>query len=79
MDISVVPHAAPHAVAHVKPVIHTILIGVTYMTAAIYSAIALVSGFGLGWYVKGRGLTGVQNDINNVKLDIAALKAKIGA
>lgn len=77
MDISVAPHVAH--VAHVKPIIHTMLIGVTYMTAIIASSISLAAGFGLGWYVKGRGLTGVQNDINNVKLDIAALKAKIGA
>lgn len=76
MDVSIAPHVAHHA-AVCKPVIQTVLVGVTYMTALIASSIALLSGFGLGWYVKGRGMVGVQNDINNIKTDILNLKNKI--
>lgn len=66
----------PHITQHV-PEIHTILVGVTYMHAILSSAITAVLGFGLGWYIKGRGMTGVQIDLNNVKTDVEALKAKI--
>lgn len=64
-------------VTHVKPIIHTMLIGVTYMTALYYSMASLAAGFGLGWYIKGRGMAGVQIDINNIKTDIVNLKNKI--
>lgn len=63
-------------VAHCAPLIPT---GISYMTAIISSLISLAAGFGLGWYVKGRGMTGVQNDLNNVKVDISNLKAKFDA
>lgn len=76
VDISIAPHAAQH-VSHAAPVIKTVLIGVTYMTAAIASAVSAGIGFGLGWYIKGRGMAGVQIDINNIKTDILNLKAKI--
>lgn len=69
MDVSHVTHA--------KPVIHTMLIGVTYMTSLYYSMASLAAGFGLGWYIKGRGMAGVQIDINNIKNDIVNLKNKI--
>lgn len=76
VDISLVPHVAHH-VAACKPVINTVLVGVTYMTALYCSiASAAISG-GLAWYIRGRGLTGVANDINNIKMDIVNLKNKI--
>jgi len=76
MDISVAPHVA-HVTHVAKPVIHTMLIGVTYMTALYYSMASLAAGFGLGWYIKGRGMSGVQVDISNIKNDILDLKNKI--
>lgn len=71
-----VAHAAHH-VAAVAPVIKTVLVGVTYKMAAIYSVISLAAGFGLGWYIKGRGMAGVQIDLNNVKTDVENLKDKV--
>lgn len=56
---------------------HEVQIGVTYMTAFISTIVALFAGFGVGWYAKGRGLTGVKTDIGNavntVKTDASAL------
>lgn len=51
--------------------------GISYMTAIISSVVSALAGFGAGWYVKGRGMTGVQIDLNNVKSDVENLKAKI--
>ncbi len=62
---------------HSVPHIQYIMTGVSYMTAIISSLITAGIGFGLGWYVKGRGMTGVKNDLNNVKNDVEALKAKV--
>ena len=43
--------------------------------------ITLIMGFGLGWYVKGRGLTGVTIDAGNaiktVEADATAVKAAV--
>lgn len=78
MDVSIAPNASHH-IAHAAPAIKTILIGVTYMTAIISSAVAVGIGFGLGWYIKGRGMAGVQIDLGNIKTDIANLKAKLSA
>lgn len=84
MDLFSVSTVAPHVAHHVAhaapvaaPIIKTVLVGVTYMTAFIASGISLAAGFGLGWYIKGRGMAGVQIDINNIKTDIVNLKNKI--
>lgn len=53
--------------------------GITYMTGFIWSGVTLVIGFITGWYTKGRGMTGVQIDLNNVKTDLANLKGKVDA
>lgn len=59
---------AQHAVA-CKPVIKTVIqhvpVGVTYMHAVIASAISILAGFGIGWYVEGRGWFGVKTDASN--------------
>lgn len=47
------------------------------MSAIISSLVSAGVGFGLGWYIKGRGLTGVQNDLNNIKTDVENLKAHV--
>ena len=82
-DIStLVPHVAHHvhhlpmavaAVAAVPP----ITTGVSMLTTLISSAVSGGVMFGLGWYIKGRGMTGVKNDINNIKTDVENLKAKV--
>lgn len=64
-------------ISHVVPQIKTIFLGVSYMTCIIWSVGSLAVGAGLGWYVKGRGMQGVQNDIANIKTDILNLKNKI--
>lgn len=48
-------------------------IGVPYMYAAIYSLVSLLAGFGLGWYVKGRGWFGVKVDATNAVTEIKSL------
>lgn len=53
--------------------------GLAYSTAFIWSGVSLVIGFITGWYVKGRGMTGVKIDLDNVKMDLANLKGKIDA
>ena len=62
-----------------QPIIHTLETGVPMLNAVISSAVAFLVGGGLGWYIKGRGVTGVQNDLSNIKTDITNLKAKVGA
>lgn len=53
--------------------------GISGMTAFITSVVAFLVGGGLAWYVKGRGMAGVQIDLNNVKTDVNDLKAKFSA
>lgn len=53
--------------------------GLTYTTGFICSGISLAVGTLLGWYVKGRGMTGVKIDLINAKMDIANLKGKLDA
>lgn len=76
MDISIASPVAHH-VAACKPVINTVLVGVTYMTALYCSLASAAIAGGLAWYIRGRGMTGVQVDINNIKTDILNLKNKI--
>jgi hypothetical protein len=64
-------------VVHCAQQLPQIHYGVSMLTTVISSVVTLGMGFGLGWYVKGRGLTGVQNDLNNVKTDVANIKAQI--
>lgn len=69
--MSTIPHVA-HACT-------TLSTGVPMITTMISSAVSMLIGGGLGWYAKGRGMTGVQNDLTNVKTDIENLKAKFSA
>lgn len=69
-------HHAPQQIAAVAPVITQ---GYTMLEAAIASGVSLAVGFGLGWYIKGRGFKGVGYDIENIKKDIEALKARFEA
>jgi hypothetical protein len=65
-----------HAVA---PQIKYVLTGVSYMTAVIASAVSAAVAAGLAWYVRGRGMAGVQIDLNNAKNEVANLQAKLSA
>ncbi len=55
-----------HTAIHTKQISQYIPTGVSYMTAMVSSAISILVGFGLGWYVKGRGWFGVKMDASNV-------------
>lgn len=53
------------------------------MTIELLTSFYLTLGFsivtgGICYYIGERGWTGVQNDLNNVKLDIAHIKGKLG-
>lgn len=61
---------------YVAPVVSS---GISYTTGLIWSGVTLVVGFITGWYVKGRGMTGVKLDLLNAKMDIANLKEKLDA
>lgn len=62
---------------------HTLHSGTTFMHATIAAVVALAVGFGIGWYVKGRGLTGVKTDLTNAKTavttDVTTLEGKLSA
>lgn len=53
--------------------------GITYTTGFIWSGITLLIGIISGWYVKGRGMTGVKIDLINAKMDVLNLKEKLNA
>lgn len=69
----------PHHIQHIKPMAHAVVTGVPMLYTAISSLASMGIGFGLGWYIKGRGMTGVKIDIGNIKTDIENLKAKLSA
>lgn len=69
----------PHHIQHIKPMAHAVVTGVPMLYTAISSLVSMGIGFGLGWYIKGRGMTGVKIDIGNIKTDIENLKAKLSA
>lgn len=53
--------------------------GLAYTTALIWSGVSFVTGSIISWYIKGRGMSGVKIDLDNVKMDLANLKGKIDA
>lgn len=70
-------YCADHPVTHtVTQYIHS---GVTMSHAIIAGVVSLLIGFGIGWYVKGRGLTGVKIDATNVVTDAQAVETKVAA
>lgn len=69
----------PHAVAKCAELAPVIMPGLTYTTGLIWSGISMVIGFVSGWYVKGRGMSGVKVDLDNLKLDVSNLKDKLDA
>jgi hypothetical protein len=78
------PVYIPHVVAHVhhaahvvKPHIQTVVTGVSYMTCILTSVVSFAIGAGSAWYIRGRGMAGVQIDLNNIKADVENLKSKV--
>lgn len=69
----------PHHIQHIKPMAHAVVTGVPMLYTAISSLATMALGFGLGWYIRGRGLSGVQIDLVNIKNDVANLKSKLSA
>lgn len=69
----------PHHIQHIKPMAHAVVTGVPMLYTAISSLVSMGIGFGLGWYIKSRGMAGVKIDIGNIKTDIENLKAKLSA
>lgn len=63
--------------AHIAHACTTTMIGVPMITTMISSAVSALVGAGLGWYIKGRGMAGVQIDLANVKADVENLKSKV--
>jgi len=51
--------------------------GVSMLTLAISNLTTAVIAGGLAWYIRGRGMTGVKIDIDNMKKEVQALKDKI--
>jgi hypothetical protein len=47
--------------------------------AVISSVVSFCVGAGLAWYIRGRGMVGVQIDLNNIKNEIEKLKAGVSA
>lgn len=85
-DVSVLqPHHIDHAVrtvhaikhvAHVAPVIHYIQTGYSMITLVISNLFSAAIAAGLSWYVRGRGVTGVQTDLANAQAELSILKTK---
>lgn len=67
----------PHIAAKCAEIHPIIAPGLTYTAGLIWSGVSLVVGAVSGWYVKGRGMTGVKLDLLNAKMDIANLKDKL--
>ena len=72
----VVHHTVHHVVNHpvVKQTIYkeiSVLHDIINITLAVI--VSLPAGFGLGWYVKGRGVTGVKTDITNAENTVKAV------
>lgn len=69
----------PHVAAKCAEVHPIIAPGLSYTAGLIWSGVSLVIGVLIGWYVKGRGMTGVKIDLLNAKMDVANLKGKLDA
>lgn len=77
MTDPVVANHVVHTIHHLPAMKPVIIQGYTFMEMLITNGVtALVAG-GLAWYVRGRGITGVEIDISNIKNDIENLKAKV--
>lgn len=51
--------------------------GIAYMTGFIWASVSFLLGTLTGWYVKGRGMSGVKIDLDNVKLELAHIKGTL--
>lgn len=63
-------HVIKHATHHIKHVTHT---GVKMLHLVIDTIVSLAVGFGLGWYIRGRGIKGVKTDLSNANSTVTKL------
>lgn len=54
---------------------HTV--GTSFTRVVIATAVAALISFGLGWYIKGRGLAGVKIDLDNAKTVVTTDAQKV--
>lgn len=66
-----------HHAVQAAPQIKEVLVGVTYMSAFIWSAASAVVGGIIGWLIGKIGISGIETDVANVKADIVSLKNKV--
>lgn len=66
-----------HTVHHVMVAKPLVTQGYSMLTLMITNAVTAVVMGGLGYYIKGRGMAGVNIDIANIKTDVLNLKNKI--
>lgn len=73
---AVVPHVKhiAHHAASVAPIVKQ---GVSMLTILISNLVSAAVAGGLTWYIRGRGMTGVKQDISNAQAEIAKLKAQV--
>lgn len=71
-----IKHAVHHITPHIKHVTHT---GVNMLNLAIDTVVSLAVGFGLGYYVRGRGIKGVQTDLSNAQATVTKVADEVQA
>lgn len=76
-------HHTVQCVPHIKYLTKTLIKEVVprsyYMYSVIGGFVSLLVGFGLGWYVKGRGLTGVKTDMTNASNEVSKVATEVSA
>jgi len=70
------PHVK-HVVHHVAKQAPVIKQGFSMLSLLLSNIVTAVVFGGGAWYVRGRGVTGVQTDINNIKTDVEKIKAQV--
>lgn len=65
--------STPHAIQCLP----SITAGFSFTSILISNFVAAVIAGAIAWYVKGRGMSGVKIDLDNVKTDVENLKTKI--
>lgn len=75
-DVAQLPHIAHH-VHHVAAALPIVTQGYSMFTLMITHVITAAIAGGLGYYIKARGMAGVNIDIANIKTDVLNLKNKI--
>lgn len=77
--ISFYHQCVPHFKYITKTLIKEVVPRSYYMYSVIGGFASLLVGFGLGWYVKGRGLTGVKTDMTNASNEVSKVATEVSA